>query len=73
MAISEDFSWPPAVDLSLPPVDIFSWPWKDVAGLTFATRMVARTLFETLILTIYLAFFPDRAYDLVRSNFGAQV
>ena len=45
----------------------------DIAGLTFATRMVARTLYETLTLTVYLAFFSDRGYDLVRSNFRAHV
>lgn len=45
----------------------------DVAGLTFARRLIARTIFETLTLAVYLQFFPERSYDLVRSAFRSQV
>ena len=45
----------------------------DKADFTFAARMVARTLYESLILAAYLAYFPDTGYNLVKSNFRAHV
>lgn len=41
--------------------------------LVFAARLVARTLYEALTLTVYLKFRPLTGYDLVKSNFRARV
>ena len=43
------------------------------ANLTFAARMAVRTLYETLTLVVYLRFYPDAGYELVKSNFRARV
>lgn len=45
----------------------------DTNELTFAARLLARTLYETLTLTTYLSFFEQTGYDQVRSNYKAHV
>lgn len=45
----------------------------DNSQLEFSARMVARTLFETLTLCLYLHFFDETGYGLVVSNFRSHV
>jgi hypothetical protein len=45
----------------------------DSTNLLFATRLIARTLYDSLSLTVYLSFFEDVGYEQARSHFKAHV